>query len=44
MMFYFFKVNVQPGDKVKKGDILMVMEAMKMEVNALTPLSSFFLL
>eukprot|EP00795_Rhopilema_esculentum_P016758 gene16758-8218_t len=25
------KVNVQPGNKVKAGDILMIMEAMKME-------------
>ena len=23
---------MQPGDEVKKGDVLMVMEAMKMEV------------
>ena len=30
--FLLFKVNVQPGDTVKKGDVLMVMEAMKMEV------------
>ena len=25
------EVNVKPGDKVKKGDILLVYEAMKME-------------
>ena len=25
------KINVQPGDQVKKGDILIVLEAMKME-------------
>lgn len=26
------KVNVQPGDRVSSGDILFVMEAMKMEL------------
>ena len=25
-------VNVKPGDRVKAGDVLMVMEAMKMEM------------
>jgi biotin carboxyl carrier protein len=29
------KVNVKVGDEVKKGDVLMVMEAMKMENNVL---------
>lgn len=31
------KVLVKPGDKVKKGDILLVVEAMKMENNILSP-------
>jgi biotin carboxyl carrier protein len=26
-----FKVNVKPGDKVKRGDVVIVLEAMKME-------------
>jgi biotin carboxyl carrier protein len=30
-----FKINVAIGDAVKKGDVLMVMEAMKMENNVL---------
>ena len=25
------EINVKPGDKVKKGDVLLVYEAMKME-------------
>lgn len=27
-------INVKNGDHVKKGDVLLVIEAMKMEVNA----------
>nr|WP_321410146.1 biotin/lipoyl-containing protein [uncultured Carboxylicivirga sp.] len=30
-----FKVLVAPGDTVKKGDVLLIMEAMKMENNVL---------
>jgi len=30
-----FKINVAPGDVVKRGDVLVVMEAMKMENNVL---------
>ncbi len=30
-----FKINVSVGDSVKKGDVLLVMEAMKMENNIL---------
>ena len=30
-------VMVKEGDKVKKGDLLMVIEAMKMENNILAP-------
>lgn len=29
------KINVKEGDAVKKGDVLMIMEAMKMENNVL---------
>lgn len=28
-----FKMNVKAGDEVKKGDVLLIMEAMKMENN-----------
>lgn len=31
------KVNVKPGDAVKKGDVLCVLEAMKMENDILAP-------
>lgn len=31
------KVNVKPGDAVKKGDILCVLEAMKMENDIMAP-------
>jgi biotin carboxyl carrier protein len=31
-----FKVNVKEGDEVKKGQVIMVMEAMKMENNILS--------
>ena len=30
-----FKVNVKEGDEVKKGQVIMIMEAMKMENNIL---------
>ncbi len=30
-----FKINVAVGDAVKKGDVLLIMEAMKMENNVL---------
>ena len=31
-----FKLNVSVGDSVKKGDVLLIMEAMKMENNILS--------
>jgi acetyl-CoA carboxylase biotin carboxylase subunit len=31
------KITVKPGDEVKKGDLLIVVEAMKMENNILSP-------
>ena len=31
------RVNVKPGDAVKKGDVLMVLEAMKMENDICSP-------
>jgi len=31
-----FKLNVAVGDKVKKGDVLLIMEAMKMENNIMS--------
>ena len=31
------KVNVKPGDAVKKGDVLLVLEAMKMENDVCSP-------
>jgi glutaconyl-CoA decarboxylase len=31
------KVNVQPGQAVKAGDLLMVLEAMKMENEIMAP-------
>ncbi len=30
-----FKINISEGDSVKKGDVLLIMEAMKMENNIL---------
>ncbi len=31
------KVNVKPGDSVKKGDVIMILEAMKMENEIMAP-------
>lgn len=31
-----FKINISEGDTVKKGDILLIMEAMKMENNIMS--------
>ncbi len=31
------KINVKEGQKVKKGDLLLVVEAMKMENNIISP-------
>ena len=31
------KVNVKPGDAIKKGDVLLVLEAMKMENDIVAP-------
>ncbi|MHC1585461.1 MAG: biotin/lipoyl-containing protein [Candidatus Syntropharchaeia archaeon] len=33
------KVNVKVGDKVKEGDVIAVMEAMKMELDLVAPAS-----
>lgn len=33
------KVNVNPGDKVKEGDEICIIESMKMENSILTPAS-----
>jgi acetyl-CoA carboxylase biotin carboxyl carrier protein len=34
-----WKVLVKPGDKVKEGDVLFIMEVMKTEVNHNSPVS-----
>ncbi len=34
------KVNVQKGDKVRKGDVLLIVEAMKMENNIISPIDA----
>ncbi|MDD4492990.1 MAG: biotin/lipoyl-binding protein [Eubacteriales bacterium] len=31
------KINVKPGDSIKKGDLLVVLEAMKMENDIVSP-------
>ena len=31
------KINVKPGDEVKKGEVLLIVEAMKMENNIIAP-------
>jgi len=33
------KVNVNPGDRVKEGDEICIIESMKMENSILTPVS-----
>lgn len=33
-----FNINVSVGDKVKKGDVLMILEAMKLENEILSPI------
>ena len=33
------KINVQPGQKVNEGDVLIVLEAMKMENDIVAPKS-----
>jgi methylmalonyl-CoA carboxyltransferase small subunit len=33
------KVNVQPGQEIKANDLMMVLEAMKMETNVTAPIS-----
>jgi 3-methylcrotonyl-CoA carboxylase alpha subunit len=35
------KVNVKPGDRVQKGDVLMIIESMKMENNILASQNGF---
>ena len=37
MMGIVIKVNVQPGDTVAEGDVLLVQESMKMELSLLAP-------
>lgn len=34
------KINIKPGDTVKKGDLLMILEAMKMKNRIVSPLDS----
>ena len=34
-----FKMVVQEGDSVKEGDVLLIMEAMKMEMDLKSPVS-----
>ena len=38
------KINVKPGDAVKKGQVLMVLEAMKMENDIPCPKTAWLLL
>ena len=32
-----FKINVKPGQKVQQGDVVLIMEAMKMETKVRAP-------
>ncbi len=36
-----WKVNFQAGDQVSEGDVIMIMEAMKMEIPVESPMEGF---